>query len=100
MSPKPVYKHILRPSCEFLAGCGKLLLDTGDLAAFLQVPQKTVQQLVYCDRIPLPMKLGLGNCVRWNVLELLDWVEAGCPRRTQWIEMRGHSGWYPRWRWK
>jgi predicted DNA-binding transcriptional regulator AlpA len=92
MPPKPEYTHILRPSLAYLEACGKLLLDSRDLAAFLQIPHKTVQQLVYSDRIPLPTKLGLGNCARWNIIELLDWVEAGCPRRAQWMAMRGRRG--------
>ena len=99
MPTTPEYKHVLRPSIAFLEQCGKLLLDTRDLAEFLQVPKRVVQQLVYSDRIPLPMKLGWGECPRWNVIELLDWVQAGCPRRTKWIEVRGSSGWYPLWRW-
>ncbi len=98
MPARPDYKHILRPSCAFLEGCGKLLLDTRDLAEFLQVPLKAVKQLAYSDRIPMPVTLGLGTCIRWNVIELLDWVESGCPRRTKWMEMRGRSVWYPRWR--
>lgn len=94
------YRHVLKPSVDYLEGCGVYWLDTGQMAQFLSVPQKTIQQMVYTDRIPLPMKVGLGSAIRWNILELLHWVEAGCPRRTQWIEIRGSSGWYPLWRWR
>jgi predicted DNA-binding transcriptional regulator AlpA len=93
------YKHVLKPSIEYLEQCGSLMLDTPRMAEFLGVPTKTLVQLVYTDRIPLPCRLGLGKCQRWSVLELLEWVEAGCPRREKWIEMRGSSGWCPQWRW-
>lgn len=88
------YHVILRPSTVFLADCGKLMLDTSGMATFLGVPKVKVQQLIYTDRIPLPVRLGLGKTVRWNVLELLDWVQAGCPRRSKWIKLYGRSGWY------
>jgi hypothetical protein len=58
------------------------------MAEFLELPVLAVRSLVYTDRIPGPMQLGLGKTYRWNVLELLDWVEARCPRRGQWIAMR------------
>ena len=93
------YKHILKPSIEYLERCGSLMLDTAGMAEFLSVPTKTLARLVYTDRIPLPCRLGLGKCQRWSVLELLEWVETGCPRRGKWVEMRGLSGWYPQWRW-
>jgi hypothetical protein len=92
------YRHVLKPSIEFLEGCGKLMLDSGDMAEFLGVPQKVMTQLAYTDRVPCPCRLGLGTCFRWGVMELLEWVEAGCPRRDKWIEIRGSSGrYYTRW---
>jgi predicted DNA-binding transcriptional regulator AlpA len=93
------YRNVLKPSVEYLEQCGSLMIDTRGMAEFLGVPAKVVAQLVYTDRIPLPCRLGIGKCYRWSILELLEWVEAGCPRRTQWIEMRGSSGWCPQWRW-
>jgi hypothetical protein len=88
------YRHILKPSVTYFEGCGSLLLDTCGMASFLGVPTKVVQQLVHTDRIPLPVRLGFGKTMRWNVIELLKWMQAGCPRRTKWIEMNGKSGWY------
>lgn len=92
------YRHVLSPSVDCLREQGKLLIDTKGLAEFLGVERKIIQQLIYCDRIPLPVSLGLAEIHRWSVIELLEWVEAGCPRRTKWIEARGQSGWYPHWR--
>jgi predicted DNA-binding transcriptional regulator AlpA len=92
------YVHILKPSVEYLERQSVLLLDSDQMAAFLGVERKTVHQLAYSDRIPVHVSLGLGKCFRWSVIELLEWVEAGCPRRTKWIEARGQSGCVPYWR--
>ncbi len=93
------YKHVLKPSVEYLERCGRLMLDTAGMAEFLDVPAKVMAQLGHTDRIPQPFRLGLGRCQRWSVLELLEWVEAGCPRRMKWVEIRGSCGWRPQWRW-
>jgi hypothetical protein len=90
------YKHVLKPSVEYLERCGSLMLDAAGMAEFLGVPARTLAQLVTTDRLPLRRRLGPGNCRRWSVLELLEWIEAGCPRRGKWLEMRGASGRYPR----
>ena len=88
------YQHTLRPSVAYLKTCGMYLLDSKSMAEFLGVSRKVLhQQLVYSDRIPLPVRLGLGKTLRWNVLEMLKWIEAGCPRRTEWIRINGKSGW-------
>jgi hypothetical protein len=93
------YKHVLKPSVEYLDRCGSLMLNTAGMAEFLDVPTKALAQLVYTDRIPIPCRLGLGKCRRWSVMELLEWVEAGCPRLQKWIEMRGSSGSCRQWYW-
>jgi hypothetical protein len=83
------YRNVLKPSIEYLERSGSLMLDTSGMAEFLGLSGKAMAQLVHTDRTPLRRRLGLGRCLRWSVLELLEWVEAGCPRRGQWIEMRG-----------
>jgi predicted DNA-binding transcriptional regulator AlpA len=88
------YRNILKPSVEFLERSGKLMLDSHQMAEFLGVPQRVMVRLASTNRVPGPCRLGLGMCFRWGVLELLEWVEAGCPRRERWIEMRGSSGRY------
>jgi predicted DNA-binding transcriptional regulator AlpA len=69
------------PSIEYLARCGTLMLDTKGVAEFLGVSRKQAARLADTGRIPRPCRLGLGSCFRWSVLRLLEWVEAGCPRR-------------------
>ena len=89
------YTNVLRPNVDYLRNTGTLFLDSRQMAEFLGIPRSVLAPLVYTDRTPLPVKLGLGKCFRWSVLELAEWVEAGCPRRRKWIELRGHSGWFP-----
>lgn len=88
------YRHILKPSVEYLERCGRLMLDSSDMAEFLGVSQSVMTQLASTDRVPGPCRLGLGTCFRWSVLELLEWVEAGCPRRQVWSKQRSRSGRY------
>lgn len=88
------YRHVLNPSIEFLEQCGCLMVDSDDMAVFLGVSKRVMTQLASTDRVPCPCRLGFGKCFRWSVLELLEWVEAGCPRRRKWIELRGRSGRY------
>ena len=44
MRPQHEYKHFLKPSVEYLEQCGKLMLDTQDMAAFLGVPVTKARQ--------------------------------------------------------
>jgi predicted DNA-binding transcriptional regulator AlpA len=81
------YRNILKPSVEYLSTCETLLLRTNEMAHFLQIPKKAVVYLASTDRIPMPLRLGFGNHTYWSVLELLEWVEAGCPRRALWHAM-------------
>lgn len=91
--PLPIgYSVIIKPSVAHLAQVGKLMLDTKDMATFFGLTPAKVHQLISSGRIPLPMRLGLGRVVRWSVLELLDWVAAGCPKCAAWIAMHGWSG--------
>ena len=91
------YKNVLRPSVEYLEQCGRLMLDSSEMAAFLGVSEKVMTQLASTDRVPGPCRLGLGTGLRWSVLELHEWIEAGCPRRDTWIKLRRRSGRYYGW---
>ncbi|MBP7937528.1 MAG: hypothetical protein KA354_23045 [Phycisphaerae bacterium] len=84
---------ILCPKVDVLRESGRLLLDTPDMARFLQVTVARVRQLALSDRIPPPLRFKFNSCARWSVVEMLEWVAAGCPRREEWIDQRGWSGW-------
>jgi hypothetical protein len=88
------YTHIIKPSVDVLELCGSLMIDTRGMAEFLGIPVKQMGQLHCTDRLPLPCRLGLGKCLRWSVLELLGWVEVGCPRCGEWVEMRRSGRWW------
>lgn len=66
------YTNIIRPSVANLELCDSLMVDARGLAAFLGIPLKKLPQLLCTDRLPLPCRLGLGRCRRWNVVELLE----------------------------
>ncbi len=36
------YRHVLKPSVEYLEQCGRLMLDSSDMAEFLGISQKVV----------------------------------------------------------
>jgi hypothetical protein len=86
------YTNILKPSVDVLERCGTLMINTRVMAEFLGIPAKKMGQLRCTDRLPLPCRVGLGKAIRWSVLELLEWVAVGCPRRGKWAEMRRSSG--------
>jgi len=91
------YKHVLRPDVQYLRQSSQLLLDSEHFARFLGIPEKALESMTSSGRLPRPLYLGLGKTRRWSVLELLEWVEAGCPRATQWLNTRGASGSFRRW---
>jgi hypothetical protein len=87
------YTNIIKPSVDVLERCGSFLIDSRGLAEFLGIRATKIGELRAAGRLPLPCTLGIGGCLRWSVLELLEWVKAGCPRLDKWKEMRGSSGW-------
>lgn len=91
------YRNVLKPSVDYLGSCGKLLLGSDEMAEFLGVPRKVVMHLATTDRIPMALQLGFDKHSHWSVLELLEWVEAGCPRRGPWVEMLRQRGWHRYW---
>ena len=93
VKPQHEYRNILQPSIDRLLGAGQLLIDAQTMSEFLGIERSKTYQLMGTDRMPLPIHLGFGGTPRWSVLELLEWVEAGCPGRGDWIDHRGWSGW-------
>jgi len=60
------YRHVLKPSVEYLEQCGRLMLDSSEVGEFLGVTQKVLTQLATTDRVPGPFRLGLGAYMRWS----------------------------------
>jgi predicted DNA-binding transcriptional regulator AlpA len=90
------FSRKLRPNVQYLGDCGHLLLNSKEMALFLQIPYEAVADLANTERIPAPSQLGLGRVLRWNVFELLDWIDAGCPARREWIAYRKATNSYHR----
>ena len=63
-----------------------MLLDAVQVGQVLSVSEKMVRKLDATGRLPVPV--NLGRCVRWRRQELAAWVQAGCPPRDQWEQMR------------
>jgi len=53
------------------------LITVDEVAAMLQVSQRTVYRFSDIGRIPRPIKLG--GSVRWRRSDILAWIEEGCP---------------------
>ena len=59
-----------------------LTTTAGGVARMLHVSIRQVWRLNKIGRLPSPVRLG--NCVRWRVDEIRDFVKAGCPSRQEW----------------
>ena len=59
------------------------LLTVGQVADFLGVSVRQVWNLRSQGLLPEPVRLGRSS--RWRRVELMAWVDAGCPTRAEWI---------------
>jgi predicted DNA-binding transcriptional regulator AlpA len=58
-----------------------VLLPPSEVARILQISTRTLSRLRAADKIVGPIRVGHG--VRWRKDELLKWIEAGCPPRSE-----------------
>ena len=63
------------------------MLDADGLAGELQVSLHTIRRYDASGTIPRPIKLG-GRLLRWPRAEIVAWMEAGCPDRREWEEIK------------
>lgn len=54
---------------------------------WLRKSERGVWKDIACGRFG-PDILRLGRCVRIRANELREWIEAGCPPREKWVEIR------------
>lgn len=73
------------PEMQPIAEPEAQLVDVDTVAAMLGVSSRMVRQLRDCGKLPKPV--SLGRLIRWRRTEIVEWLEAGCPR----IERRGIS---------
>lgn len=64
----------------------KLLLTAEESANLVGLSRSKFYELRSSGRVPAPIRLG--GSVRWRKQELVEWVEAGCPSRIRWEEIR------------
>lgn len=67
------------------------LLDLAEVAHLLGIGQ-TLAKTMNADGRLGPMPVRLGRAVRWRRRELIDWIDAGLPRREAWIERERTAG--------
>lgn len=63
------------------------LLDVKQVAGLLGCSQRHIYRL--CDSELMPQPIRLRALVRWNRVELEDWVAQGCPAVSVSNEKRG-----------
>ncbi len=64
-------------------------LSAKKAAALLGISQRHLWSLNSRGRLPAPVRLG--RSVRWNRAELVEWLEAGCPSRHHWEQLKAES---------
>jgi predicted DNA-binding transcriptional regulator AlpA len=66
-----------------------LLIDVHMVAKLLSVSARTVARLQELKAIPHSVKLG--TLVRWKLIEIIEWLDCGCPSRWQ-MPSQGKKG--------
>ena len=61
-------------------------LNVKDLADCLRVSTRQVHRLNKSGSIPRPQRIG--GCTRWRAAEIVAWLEAGSPVRSEWEKQR------------
>jgi prophage regulatory protein len=65
------------------------LINAKGVAKILNVGVSHIYMMRSCGLIPLPIKLG--GSVRWNKLEIIDWINTGCPSLNKWMRLRDYK---------
>jgi predicted DNA-binding transcriptional regulator AlpA len=63
-----------------------LVLSAADLARDLRVSVKTIWRLDASGKIPRPIRVG--RLLRWDRGEIVRWIAAGGPPRSEWEALR------------
>ena len=66
------------------------LLTAGDLARQLRISLRQVYRLDKSGSLPASLKIG--QCVRWDPVEIDRWVKCGAPCRAEWEKQRDADG--------
>ena len=66
-----------------------LLVPAPNAAKLLSISERTLRKLNCTEQVPRPARLG--RRVLWSVVELEEWIAAGCPPRHRWESSRAQS---------
>ena len=64
----------------------KLLISAAELGKLLGVNKSTVWSWHSSGRVPQPVRIG--GATRWRAEEIRQWIDAGCPARVRWEQVR------------
>jgi excisionase family DNA binding protein len=73
------------PTKPFAVEC--LLIPDTEACALVGVSRAHWHRLRAAGKIPAAVRLG--RAVRWRRVEIVNWIEGGCPDRRTWEAMRG-----------
>ena len=62
---------------EDLADVDLTMITVVELARMLKLSPRAVWRLRSAGRMPAPIRLG--GAVRWRLVEIQNWITAGCP---------------------
>lgn len=74
--------NIARMSTATQRDHARLALTASAAAKLLDISIRHFWKLNATARIPRPVRLG--RSVRWQLRELEEWLQAGCPARLEW----------------
>lgn len=63
-----------------------VLLSSNHAAELIGCSSQTLRNWNLYGIVPVP--LVLGNRLYWKRTEILEWIEAGCPNRKEWMKTK------------
>ena len=83
--PGPAETNESRPQQRGVFETVDQAVNAAQAAKILGISRTLLYQMNSSGRLgPMPIKLS-SRCTRWSVNELVQWVDAGCPARRQWL---------------
>ncbi len=67
----------------------KLLMTAAEVSGLLGISRSLFYELHAEGKVPAPVKLG--KRVLWRPDELRAWVDADCPNRLEWDQIRNNN---------
>ncbi|MDE2507821.1 MAG: helix-turn-helix domain-containing protein [Planctomycetota bacterium] len=55
----------------------KTLLNADEVAAMLNISERTLWRLLSAGKVPKPVRFGRST--RWRLSDVREWIEEGCP---------------------